>query len=69
MAVPGGELIASVKTKYYYYPEGDYKDASEIPYAYEGYEPWLSGNEVYNDDNFEKIRSITAKESNRFNLI
>ena len=69
VAVPGGELIASIKTKYYYYPEGDYKDVSEIPYAYEGYEPWLSGNEVYNDDNFEKIRSITAKESNRFNLI
>ena len=69
VAVPGGELIASVKTKYYYYPEGDYKDVSEISYIYEGYEPWLSGNEVYNDDNFEKIRSITAKESNRFNLI
>lgn len=70
MAIPGGELIASVKTKYYYYiPNKEYKDLSEVVYTYEGYNPWLSVSEVYNDDQFEKVRSITAKESNRFNLI
>ena len=69
MAIPGGELITSIKTKYYYYIPGDYKDISEIVYAYEGYEPWLGVSEVYNDNSYEKIRSITAKESNRFNLI
>lgn len=69
MAIPGGELTASVRTKYFYYQPGDYKDISEVVYAYEGYEPWLVASEKYNEDNFEKIRSITAKESNRFNLI
>ena len=69
MAVPGGELVASVRTKYFYYQPGDYKDISEVVYAYEGYEPWLVVSEKYNEDGFEKIRSITAKESNRFNLI
>ena len=70
MAVPGGELIASVRTKYYYYlPNEEYKEISDVVYAYEGYAPWLEVNEVYNDNQFEKIRSITAKESNRFNLI
>lgn len=70
MAVPGGELIASVRTKYYYYlPNEEYKEISDVVYVYEGYTPWLEVNEVYNDNQFEKIRSITAKESNRFNLI
>ena len=69
MAVPGGELIASVKTKYYYYLKDNYKDVSEIRYVYEGYEPWGDVSAQYDDNNFEKIRSITAKESNRFNLI
>ena len=71
MAIPGGELIASTRTRYYYYIPGEYKDVSEIVYIYEGYTPWLEASEVYdnNDSGFEKIRSITAKESNRFNLI
>ena len=70
MAVPGGELIASVRTKYYYYiPNEEYKEISDVVYVYEGYTPCLGVNEVYNDNQFEKIRSITAKESNRFNLI
>lgn len=70
MAVPGGELIASARIKYFYYLESDaYEDISQVKYIYEGYTPWEEARVVYNDDQFEKVRSITAKESNRFNLI
>ena len=70
MAVPGGELIASARTKYFYYlPSEDYEDISQVTFVYEDYIPWEGVSAIYNDDQFEKIRSITAKESNRFNLI
>lgn len=70
MAIPGGELVASVKTKYFYYIKDEAnKTIDDIKFSYEGYEPWKSVSPVYNSDTFEKIRSITAKESNRFNLI
>lgn len=70
MAVPGGELIASARTKYFYYlPSEDYEDISQVTFVYEDYTPWEGISAIYNDDQFEKIRSITAKESNRFNLI
>ena len=70
MAIPGGELIASARTKYFYYlPSEDYEDISQVTFVYEDYAPWEGVSAIYNDDQFEKIRSITAKESNRFNLI
>ena len=67
---PDSALKALVKTKYYYYvPNKDYKGIEDVQYVYEGYEPMTSVAQDYNDNQFEKIRSITAKESNRFNLI
>ena len=49
--------------RYYNPNEEEYKDADSIVYLPDGtYEP------VY-DDNYEKIRSITIKESNRYNII
>ena len=70
MAVPGGELVASVKTRYYYYiPNENYESIEDVSFIYDGYEPLVSLDQVYNDNQYEKIRSITAKESNRFNLI
>jgi hypothetical protein len=69
MAVPGGELISSVKTKYYYYyPSKEYKDIEDVKFVYTGYKP-QAYIQVFNDDQYEKVRSINSRESNRFNLI
>lgn len=57
----------TVNTYYYYYPNSEYKSIKDVKYIYTGNKP-ASYIEAYNED-FEKIRSITAKESNRFNLI
>lgn len=63
------EIKARIKTKYYYYrPDSDYKDREDIKFLYEGYSP-AGYVEFYQNSGFEKIRSITASESNRFNLI
>ena len=59
------------KTKYYYYiPDKNYTSIDDVEYIYQGYTP-ASYDEAYNNDEnpYEKIRSITASESNRFNLI
>ena len=56
-----------VNTYYYYYPNQDYKSVDDIQYIYKGTTP-APFVEVFNED-FEKVRSITARESNRFNLI
>lgn len=56
-----------VNTYYYYYPNSEYKSIKDVKYIYTGNKP-AAYAELYNED-FEKIRSITAKESNRFNLI
>ena len=44
--------------------------AEDLEYLYVGYEDWSSAplTPIFNG-NFEKIRSITAKNSNRFNLL
>ena len=69
MAIPGGELISSVRTKYYYYyPSDEYKAIEDIEFIYDGYEPQRY-TQVFNDDQYEKVRSVSARESNRFNLI
>lgn len=59
-----------VKTHYYYYnPNDTYTKFEDIKFLYEGYEEQTGKYPpVYNED-FEKRRSITGKESNRFNLL
>lgn len=61
---------SEIKTKYYYYtPNPDYKTIEEVNFVYTGYSPSSEYEEDYNENSYEKIRSITASESNRFNLI
>ena len=70
MCIPGGKLFSDVVTKYIYYiPNPGYKSIDDLAPATESYSPDERYKEVYNDGEFTKIRSITAKESNRFNLI
>lgn len=68
---PNDTPEAVIKTKYYYYPEGSYESAEDIVYSYGGYTQQIDYIQIYNDENnpFEKVRSIEAKESNCFNLI
>jgi hypothetical protein len=68
--LPDGISESEIKTKYYYYiPNSGYKQIEEIQFVYEGYKPNPAYKEDYNENSYEKIRSITASESNRFNLI
>lgn len=65
--------------KYYYYDKNNpinvtAKEPDEIIYEYIGKDPLQDAVPVYNDDNskgkgFEKIRSVTVKETNIFNII
>ena len=57
-----------VKTYCYYRPNPTYTSKEDVIYLHKGPEPLTTYTEIYSD-NFEKVRSITAKESNRFNLI
>ena len=60
---------SEINTIYYYYiPNKSYKSIEDVIYIYKGNEP-AGFAEVYNGEGYEKIRSITASESNRFNLI
>ena len=59
----------NVKTiYYYYYPSDLYKTIEDVNFIYKGEQP-APYAEVYNGTGYEKIRSISASESNRFNLI
>lgn len=61
---------AEVKVKYVYYtPDETYTKIEDIKIVYEGYSPNPAYAEDYNNVQYEKVRSITASESNRFNLI
>lgn len=69
---PGKTTESKVKTIYYYYDpkqEGGYDSIEQIKFLYKGDIPCAEYKESYNDIQYEKIRSITASESNRFNLI
>lgn len=67
--LPDDIKTGEVKTVYYYYyPNSEYTSIDDIVYIYKGEQP-ANFSEVYNENEFEKIRSITAKESNRFNLL
>ena len=68
---PGDTPSACVKKKYYYYYPNQNKKvagADAISYAYIGNDKSPNYTVKY-DKTFEKIRSITEKESNRFNII
>lgn len=70
IAEPGGELFSFAKTRYIYYlPNTDYKSEEDIKPEYDGYEENTQFQLVYNENDFEKVRSITASESNRFNML
>ena len=71
LCVPGGEFFSETRTDYYYYkPNKNIKDIKELTYesVSEG-KPDESFTQVYNDGKYTKVRSITGKESNRFNLL
>jgi hypothetical protein len=70
MATPEGNFVnqAKIKTKYYYYKPGSYTSIDDIEFLYVNDTPSSEYIQDYYDD-FTKIRSITASESNRFNLI
>ena len=65
----------SVGVTYYKYfiPNEDYKKEEDIKYIYCGTTNQTSYSKVYEEEGkykrFEKIRSITAKKSNRFNIL
>ena len=59
-------LISYSKTNHYYYYPNRASSKEEVKYIYIGEENKYSP--LYNQ-NFEKIRSITEKESNRFNIL
>ena len=70
VAEPGSELFGTTKTKYIYYlPDPNYQSSDDVIPAYEGYEKNPEYIQQFNDNTFEKIRSITVTESNRFNII
>lgn len=58
----------------YFYPNDAYKKEEDIKYIYYGLEKQTQFIEYYGEQNsshvlYEKIRSITAKNSNRFNIL
>jgi hypothetical protein len=53
---------------YYYVPDSKYKSIEDVKFVYKGYEPAKYIEQV-SGSGYEKIRSITASESNRFNLL
>lgn len=69
--VPGGALFSETRVDYYYYePNSEWADISELePAVVSKGGPAEGFNQKYQDNGFAKIRSISAKESNRFNLI
>lgn len=65
------EKQSAARIQYQYYLANQAVTSEEnLEYLYVGYEKWSTSSltPVFND-NFEKIRSITAKNSNRFNLL
>ena len=68
---PGKLIDAQIKTIYSYYEKDAFTSEEDIEYLYKGetpgsYTPYYGQT---NKEAFEKVRSIIAKESNRFNLL
>lgn len=78
MCVPGELYDPRIETTYYYYPKNNSYTSTD-DYIYDKSKTKLDSYQlVYNDSSsseagiesgYEKIRSITASESNRFNLL
>lgn len=69
MVIPGAAPEAIIKTiYYYYYPTEKYTSLEDVSFIYKGYEPSPLYTSQY-DNSYQKIRNITATESNRFNMI
>ena len=68
---PGEMSTRSIAEIYYNYyePYQIVSDPSEIIYAYHNTIDWNQVEPVFRDNPFEEVRSITAKNSNRFNLL
>ena len=56
-----------VNMYYYYYQNSNYSSIDDVEFIYKDTTP--ADYEPKYNEKFEKVRSITAKESNRFNLI
>lgn len=81
MIVPGAQAPAMILKTYKYYAPSDNAGVTSIDdiiWAYKGQEPSTTLTKLYNNDPtagglssapFEKVRSITGSESNRYNLI
>ena len=67
ICIPGQEISSGIKENYYYYyPSLSYTSPEEIEYII----PSENIKTVFNDqEGYQKVRSITESESNRFNLI
>lgn len=66
--LPDAIAQGEVKTLYLYYkPNDSYKSIDEVQYVYKNYEP-ANFAEVYSTT-YEKVRSVDASESNRFNIL
>lgn len=71
LCTPNSIPVAGIKKKYYYYyPDASYETIDDVVFIYEGEEESQTFIAKYSGETgYEKIRSITATESNRFNLI
>lgn len=71
--LPGMIPQSSVTKNYYYYnkPQLDFTDIEEVEWRYKGTEKQAEFTPIIEEglDKYIKRRTITAKESNRFNLI
>ena len=65
LKIEEGVLAYSKKNYYYYYPNF-YDDKNQIEYVYIGEKPKFTPKY---DSNFEKIRSLTISETNRFDIL
>ena len=75
LCIPGGKLHSEIKTKYIYYkPNPEMKSIDDLKPVYSEYTDSSAFEQLYGVDGaegneFTKVRSISEKESNRFNLI
>ena len=71
LCVPGGKAYSEIKTKYVYYkPDSTWQSIADLIPVSEGYVEDPAYKLFYESGSqFTKVRSISAKESNRFNLL
>jgi hypothetical protein len=72
LCVPGGSFSSRIETIYnYYLPNDSYKSIDDVVFSDQSTTELDNYKVKYREgaDSFTKVRSITAKESNRFNLI